>query len=190
MKFTDVMIDIETLGNNANAAIIQIGACAFNLRTGEIGDRFQTLVKPTLTRRGFDFGSDVDLSTIMWWLEQSEEARASVRNAGKNGREEREAIGALSAYVIDQAQMDVCVWAMPPEFDLVILRSTADRVGVSTPWHFAATRDLRTLEYLAGGTKDQRVKAEIPHDAGSDAVAQAKTAIAYYKKWMQMRQEA
>lgn len=189
MKFTDVMIDIETLGNNSHSPIIQIGACAFNLRTGEIGTRFQTLVKPVLSTPG-SVGAVADLPTFLWWLEQGEEARAAVRRAGVDGRREGEAIGALSAYIIDNAQMDVCVWAMPPEFDLVILRNTADRAGVTVPWHYAATRDLRTLEYLAGGSKDQREKPEIAHDAGSDAVAQAKTAVAYYRKWMQMRQEA
>lgn len=177
MKFNDVMIDIETLGNNANAAIIQIGACMFNLRTGEVGPKFQTLVKPDLEH------ADVSLNTICWWMAQDDKARNILRNC-EHAPAEPAAIGALIAFVIDHASMDVCAWAMPPEFDLVILRSTADRRGLRVPWHFAMTRDLRTLEYLVGAEKKDRIKPEIPHDAGEDAKAQAETACKYYKRWM------
>ena len=33
--YTDLMIDIETLATGSNAVVTQIGACAFNIRTGE-----------------------------------------------------------------------------------------------------------------------------------------------------------
>lgn len=36
MKYTDIMIDIETLGRTPGCAIIQIAAVPFNINTGEI----------------------------------------------------------------------------------------------------------------------------------------------------------
>ena len=38
----DVMIDFETLGNSNNAVVVQIGACYFDRKTGEIGYKFET----------------------------------------------------------------------------------------------------------------------------------------------------
>ena len=37
---TDVMVDIETLGNQSYAAILSIGAIQFNIKTGEIYSTF------------------------------------------------------------------------------------------------------------------------------------------------------
>lgn len=40
----DVMIDVETLANSSNYAIIQIGAAVFNRKTGDIVDKFKVNV--------------------------------------------------------------------------------------------------------------------------------------------------
>lgn len=183
MKYTDIMIDIETLSSSPRAAVIQIGACAFNLRTGDIGPTFSKMVKPDLKH------TEISVSTVCWWLEQNEEARRVAATCLRDGVNEMTALSMLTHFVHETGAMDLCVWAMPPEFDLVILRNLADSLGYTLPWHFAATRDLRTLEYIAGGSKDLRVKPDVAHDAAKDAEAQAKTAVAYYKRWMQMRAE-
>lgn len=36
----DVMLDIETLGTKPGCMVLSVGACTFNLATGEIGDEF------------------------------------------------------------------------------------------------------------------------------------------------------
>ena len=36
----DLMIDIETMGNTHNAAMIQLAAVFFDRDTGELGDKF------------------------------------------------------------------------------------------------------------------------------------------------------
>ena len=38
--FSDLMLDLETLGTFMNAPIITVGACFFDIRTGEIGETF------------------------------------------------------------------------------------------------------------------------------------------------------
>ncbi|HRO04964.1 MAG TPA: 3'-5' exoribonuclease, partial [Terricaulis sp.] len=94
-----------------------------------------------------------------------------------HGFSEPQALAALDDYFTANVGADVSVWAMPPEFDLVILRNVADAHGVSLPWKYNKTRDLRTLEYLAGCSSKDRMQAAVAHDAGSDAAAQASTAI-------------
>lgn len=40
----DVMLDLETMGTDANAAIIAIGAVEFDIQNGEIGERFYAVI--------------------------------------------------------------------------------------------------------------------------------------------------
>ena len=43
-KFGHLMVDIETMGNQSNSAIVSIGAVEFNMATGETGKEFYTNV--------------------------------------------------------------------------------------------------------------------------------------------------
>lgn len=173
--WTDIMIDIETLGSNAQAPIIQIGACVFNLRSGEIGMPLSVLVKPNFSYQR------PDESTVAWWMQQNDAARLHVALCISEGSPADEALSVLETYY-SKAGLPPNVWAMPPSFDIVILEHTAAHFGRKMPWRFDACRDLRTLEYMADCAKKDRVLAVVAHDAGADAVAQAATAIKYYRK--------
>ena len=173
--YPSVMIDIETLSSESNAAVIQIGACAFDIG-GDVGEPFSILVKPDLLK------TPASLSTVCWWMKQNESAREHVAKCDTEGKSPDFALIMLDDYISENCHPDVDVWAMPPEFDLVILRHLGNTVGRAMPWRFDRTRDLRTLEKLAGATKKDRAIATVAHDAGWDAHAQALTAIAYHKK--------
>ena len=69
-----VMLDLETMGNNSNSAIIAIGAVAFSLDSG-VYDKFYANVH---LQTSLDAGLKVDGSTVEWWLTQSENARESI----------------------------------------------------------------------------------------------------------------
>lgn len=68
-----IMLDLETMGNGSQAAIIAIGAVAFDL--SGIKDRFYTQVSLESSVRA---GLIADPSTIMWWMQKSDEARAAL----------------------------------------------------------------------------------------------------------------
>lgn len=177
MQFTDVMIDIETLGSNPRAPIIQIGACGFNLNSGEVGAPFSVLVKP-------DFSyTRPDEATLAFWLKQDDAARLHVAKCVEEGLRAEEAIGRMGIYYSDIG-VPSNVWAMPPSFDIVILEHTASHFGLRMPWRYDATRDLRTLERLCGASRDDRTQATVKHDAGADAAAQASTTIKYFRRLM------
>lgn len=163
--YTDVMVDIETFGKTPQAPIIQIGAVAFS-RTGNISPPFKVTIKPDFSRY------KPDEETILWWLEQSKEARESVIS---DDWTTREALESFTDWLSTELAYDPIVWAMPPEFDLKILENAFRVEGLSLPWKYNASRDLRTLLDLAGMDKEDRIKPVIPHDAGQDALAQTKT---------------
>lgn len=175
MIYPQLMLDLETLSSEPNAPIIQIGATAFDIRAGVVGPSLTISVRP-------DFRiTPPSLSTVCWWLQQNEGARLSVAKS-VDGLTPEAACFRFAAFVETNCVSGFELWAMPPEFDCVILANTYRSVDRPLPWKYNKTRDLRTLEALANCSSKDRVKADIPHDAGSDAEAQAKTAILYWKQ--------
>lgn len=70
-----LMIDLETMGNKPNAPIVSIGAVFFEPSTAELGADFYRVVSLKSAVRG---GAVPDGDTILWWMQQSEEARAAI----------------------------------------------------------------------------------------------------------------
>lgn len=67
-----LMIDLETMGNGPYAPVISIGAVFFDLKTGETGGDFSVNVSLESSMR---YRARPDASTILWWMEQGEDAR-------------------------------------------------------------------------------------------------------------------
>ena len=75
------MIDIETMDNRPTAAIASIGAVWFEPSGSWIGRTFHMHVDLVdCQRHGLTIGAD----TVVWWLGQSEDAIATLRN-GQDG---------------------------------------------------------------------------------------------------------
>jgi len=77
----DVMLDLETMGTGPNAAIVAIGAVEFDLQTGTVGERFYRVAD---LESSVECGGVIDASTVMWWLKQSDEARAALGAPSEN----------------------------------------------------------------------------------------------------------
>lgn len=158
-----LMIDIETLGTTPTAAIIQIGATAFDYHSNEM--KTVTIdVVPDLRL------TNVDWDTIRWWLNQSEEARISITRTPRNSPVE--ALEDLNTFFNQHCHINTEVWAYPPSFDIVILENLYKTFRVDTPWKRQKILCVRTLKTLAG--KVSRPKPTVAHDAGADSLAQAK----------------
>jgi DNA polymerase III epsilon subunit-like protein len=71
----NLMLDLETMGNAQNSAIVSIGAVEFDLNTGETGEEFYERVN---LQSCLDKGLIVNGSTVYWWLEQNETARKNI----------------------------------------------------------------------------------------------------------------
>lgn len=171
----DVMLDLETLSTRPTAAILSIGACTFDRVTGEIFERFHDRVDPDLDKYA------VDLSTVRFWLKQSEEARASLA---------RPAVLLFTAlerfnnWFHSCARPEAKVWALPASFDLPILTNAyvVEKMIGGVPWRYDAPRDLRTLFDLAKIEKKDRVQPKLAHDALSDCEAQVGTLVLAFNR--------
>lgn len=168
------MIDVETLGRRHDAAIIQIGWCLFT------ADKILSA-----TRRNVHLSSAMKYGTIcsetlMWWMKQSEEARKSAFTSQPEETLEEalfDLMGSIQVFKPDH------FWAHAT-FDFPILTNAFNAINKNPPWHFRATRDLRTLDMLANAATIENwpVREGTYHDAMDDAVHQAKCAQLMLKK--------
>ncbi len=162
----NIMIDIETLGVSSRAPILSIGACSFDQEG--IHRRFYTAV---ILELGAPF--EPDGSTLAWWMEQDEEARAVFNDPA------RKPIGGamqfLHAWICSvQEDHTIKVWAKPPRFDITILEHAFNHSKVRVPWHHRNVLDMRTLTHaldLKG--KQAPAPTGTSHNALDDAIYQA-----------------
>ncbi len=194
MSNLDIMVDIETFGTGQNAAIVSIGAVAFNAN-GEngslwtnspdalatLGQGFRVGIRLASTPR--EMRGDIDPDTVEWWLEQSPEARRMLVYGGASERVGLgEALQQFSKWVMKQGSYQKrTLWSNGPTFDETILRSAFDRFNLNFPVHFRGSRCCRTMFDIATtfgwNAKEARDAAPddiVKHDALSDAVFQAR----------------
>lgn len=164
----EIMLDLETMGKGPRAAITQIGAVAFDAERQIILGRFQRNVDLESSVR---CGGEMDASTVLWWLRQSDEARAAYEHATCTIHT------ALMCFVefiatYEAAECDgLPVWGNGASFDNVILRGAYERIEMQAPWRFWQDRCYRTVKAMNKDVPFERVG--VHHLAVDDAESQA-----------------
>jgi hypothetical protein len=165
------MIDLETLGNSSNSVIVSIGAAAFN--DDEITHKFYCVVDP---QSCINAGMQMDASTVMWWLQQSQDARDAIAKQPETNVPIYIALERFSNWFPADAQ----VWGNGATFDNVILDNAYRKTGVVRPWKFWNDRCYRTLKNLYPAIKADPFEGTA-HNALADACHQANHAIKILK---------
>ncbi|KNF15586.1 exonuclease [Escherichia coli] len=173
-----LMIDIETMGKNPNAAIISIGAIFFDPQTGDMGPEFSKTIDLD-TADGV-----IDRDVIKWWLKQSREAQSAIMT---DEIPLDDALLQLREFIDENSgEFFVQVWGNGANFDNTILRRSYERQGIPCPWRYYNDRDVRTIVEL-GKAIDFDARTAIPfegerHNALDDARYQAKYVSAIWQK--------
>jgi len=179
----DIMIDLETFGKGNNAAILTIGACRFDITTGEIGHRFSIGINPT---QNFEYG-DIDPKTVLWWMSQTTAAKSSIFEMLNEDSEDLDVALEVMQEVLKINSKDK-LWSNGATFDLVILRNAHQRTQITCPWDYWQERDVRTIVDLGRRIHKYDPKKSMPftgteHNSLDDAIHQAKYISAIYQKW-------
>lgn len=180
----DCMIDIETLGTATSAPVLTIGACFFDIETGEIGQKFHEKIDAADALNYSRMSGD----TFKWWMQQSDPARAKVI-AGS--RPSHEVFLDFHAFVASHDVKQVRPWGNGASFDISILEFSFERIlGArhpadrrDAPWKFWNVRDCRTIKDLgeaAGYSFDMNKRKGTHHDALDDAIFQAEWTSFYW----------
>jgi hypothetical protein len=162
------MLDLETLGTTPGSVIVSIGAVHFH-RNGVCCRFYEQINAKSCT----DVGLKIDASTVMWWMEQSDEARKALM-----GRTIHIA-AALQLFTnwLDglESSPDLEIWGNGANFDNVLLAAAYDACGLPRPWKHYQDRCDRTLKCLHPEIKIERSGTH--HNALDDARCQAEHLI-------------
>lgn len=164
----NVMLDIETLGNGSNAVILSIGAVAFD----ETGVKENSFYRVVDAKTCTDVGMVMDVSTVMWWMKQSDAARKAFEHEPSPLRA---VLGVFSVWMNDLGT-DVCVWGNGATFDNVILSNAYKACDMNRPWSYRNDRCYRTLKAMYPWIKAQQTTG-VAHNALDDARYQALHAV-------------
>lgn len=177
--FDSIMLDIETLGDTANAVIISIGAVKFNIKTGATGENFHQFIP---LQNSLECGMEVSASTLMWWFNQTPKSQRTMVEGLNSANESL-------IYVLENfaefCNKDLLIWAKSPRFDCGILGNAYKKIGYEVPWDFRKERDVRTLSALIPDVEKNWVYNGTAHDALSDCYNQIGYCCEVWKKLSQ-----
>lgn len=162
---TDIMIDLETMGDTSDAAIVSIGAVKFSpYATEQFTEApFYRVID---LKSSLDAGLKASASTINWWLKQSDAARKAITEPS------------ITLFnMLDELSVFVkgadYIWSQGSDFDLVILTNAYRLCRLDLPWKSYQQQDTRTV-YRMAGKRSFDFKQADKHNALSDAIAQAR----------------
>jgi 3' exoribonuclease, RNase T-like len=162
-----IMLDLETLGTVADAAIMSIGAVKFDLDSDRIDDggfyasvSIESNLEARPPRR-------IQEDTLIWWLNQAPEAQG-VFNEGKQTL--KVAIAELADWIDTD---DYTVWSNGADFDIPMLAHAYVQHQQEVPWKFFNVRCFRTYKTLPHARQVKFVASGVKHNALTDAHNQA-----------------
>lgn len=163
------MIDLETMSTAGDAAILSIGIQPFDPRGQGISEAAGLVIHVDL-QACMNAGLRVDAATVMWWLSQTDDARAAL--VARAPVMLSEALRELTAFGQRNGGWSWAkVWGNGAAFDIPILENAFRRCRLDIPWAYNNVLDVRTMKWLAPDVP--KVKPKVAHDALSDAQAQA-----------------
>ena len=170
----DLMIDLETMGKGNKAAIVEIGAVFFDPILGTIGNSFCQKIS---LESSVGCGLEIDTSTVLWWMMQSEQARARLTSTVTVDLPD--ALDNFYRFINETSEEKwVKPWGNGASFDLVILSNAYRALNWADPWRFYNERDVRTVVSLGQMTgfdpKKEMPFEGVKHSALDDAIHQAK----------------
>lgn len=161
-----IMLDIETLDVAPTAQLLQIGAVNI------LKPHFDFEVSISIASQQ-DYFATVSLDTVDFWQGLPEEVKQRVLYGQTHVQD---ALRVLACWLPRNARL-FCYGAA---FDFPILHHHYHMNGLEVPWNY---RDLRCFRTIYAQHKEHfaKAKAEIEHDALSDARAQAQVFRAIYE---------
>lgn len=170
---TDIMTDLETMGTSSSAPILAIGAVRFDKE-----GLHETFYKVISLESNMSLGRAPDAATIMWWMQQSDEARKALYRT--SALDLASALREFTNYVASFGNTDnVKLWGNGAAFDNVILADAYRTCNLFAPWRFWNDRCYRTMKSLCPEIPIKHTG--VAHNALDDAKSQAQHLIEIFK---------
>lgn len=177
-----IMVDNETLGVDPKSIVLQTAMVAFDLDDGlRLSDGFDLDLKYNLPVDAQQrMMRTIDMTTLSWWLKQSDEARNRV-NTFEYGDTERlrKLLVAMNEFVAFRRQYCIEsggrfeIWSRG-SMDMNQLDSLFRWFNIRPEWKYNEVMDLRTAMNIHGVDNVEPRKDHIAHDCLSDCYYQIK----------------
>ena len=162
---TDLMMDLETLGQTPQCPVISLGAVFFDIKTKQLGQSFYMCLD---VNEQIKYGRRPDGDTLKWWMSQSGAAKKVFAEDAKPVRVVLEAFGQF----YNSNKTKPFIWGNGSTFDVSIMEDLYRMYDIKVPWFFTKVMDQRTYKrFVAKGEKVQ--KSGVNHNALDDAISQA-----------------
>jgi hypothetical protein len=145
MKYKNLMVDIETLGDTNSAAMVSIAAVAFD----KFGDPGPALSYNIYLDDALKLGN-VSASTLQWW---AKEDRTVFHNMLNNGYiKTADALSELSVFSELCLDDNFKIWANGPDFDLKIIEDKIEKLKdysvykFWSPWNQRCVRTVKAID--------------------------------------------
>lgn len=163
-----MMVDCETLALE-RPALLSVGATVWSADGDGIpllATRYWCVDLLSCVLAGLTISPD----TVHWWRsETTPEARAALYSAPRQPLEE--VLRELADFWTESRAERL--WSNGPAADAAWLEAAYRATGIRAPWSHRDVRCYRTLLELARVPDGDRTTPAVPHDARSDAIAQA-----------------
>ncbi len=167
---TNVMVDLETLGRRAGCAIVSIGAVKFDPLSGFV-DTDNAFYRAITVESAVRFGLHIDPSTLKWWMQQDDAARAVFNDPEAVGIQQ--ALVEFAEWADEDGEYDgIKLWGNGASFDNPILSAAYEAVDIIQPWKFWNDRCYRTKKAECPQVPFVRIGTH--HNAVDDALSQAR----------------
>lgn len=150
MKHLDVTFDLETASLSSTAAIIQIGAVAWN-RFEEKSERlFEDAYEVSFgvdLRSAMMSGFDIDPETCKWWSNRDAALKNSILS--EHVEHIKDVLLSFKAWLEEvrstSSAESICLWAQGSDFDVPVLRNAFETFDIEFPVNYHAIRDARSV---------------------------------------------
>lgn len=171
-----IMVDLETMSAESNAAITSIGAVIFTEE--EITAKcYYTINLQSCVDAGLSLSAD----TIIWWLNQSQLAQKMYSyDEYAHSVPITQALELFNTWIDTSTSGKFGIWGNGATFDNVILDNAYKATNLKRPWKPWDDRCYRTFKNLHSDVKHERTGTH--HNALDDAIYQAEHMIAICKQ--------
>jgi len=156
----NVMIDLETMSTESNAAIASIGAVKFSSDAGTLDTFYCTVDVADCKLHGLHISGD----TVKWWGRQPKEVLEMLR------KDNLSLTTALTQFSHWYGSTQYPTWGCGSDFDNVIMENAYKAAGMVRPWSAWKNRCYRTIREVIKLPEAERKGTY--HNALDDALHQ------------------
>lgn len=169
-----LMLDTETMGLSPKSVVTQLALYPYDPEEDTVYDN-QVIWSFLPLQPQIDAGRVIEADNILWWMTQSDEARAMFdRNTGDS-----HTLMVLLQHFVHRFReltkgVDWELWAQGPQFDVPLVENLLRMFQLPVPWEegmdYRRVRDLRTLVAEAGidPYSVEKPTGFVKHQAGWD----------------------